>query len=379
MGDEGQDPKKGAEAKLAGGGPARRPAGLNRRPRPQAASPRGAGSESSAAAKTPEPPKPKPRGASGRSKKPLTQPGVDPASITATDVPAPDLALKEDDIPPELKTSEVMSVPPPSKNMSRKELTDQYHAYVRSIAGKIKKTLSKDIEFDDLVSYGMLGLFEAADRFDAKFGANFMTFAYYRVRGAIYDGLRGMGWVSRTEYQRYRFEMQANAYLNSVNDQQVAAPPVKKNSEEEVNELADVVSGLVTIYVTALDAMEGFQIKDDRGPSVDESLEILQARKLVAEAVGKLPEQEKTLLQLYYYQEMSLEDVGKRLGLSKSWTSRLHARAIEKLSRLLRDLVAEYSEGRGPGDRAGPSAIEAPSGHPGPIKKLSEHALRRTR
>ncbi|MBK8011190.1 MAG: sigma-70 family RNA polymerase sigma factor [Deltaproteobacteria bacterium] len=234
---------------------------------------------------------------------------------------------------------------PPSPSMSKAELVEQYRPYVRSIAGKIKKTLSKDIEFDDLVSYGMLGLFEAADRFDAKYGANFMTFAYYRVRGAIYDGLRGMGWVSRTEYQRYRFEARANAYLGSHHEQQVAGSheaPIKRSADDEVNELGDVVEHLVTIYVTALDAMEGFQIKDDRGPSVDESLEVLQARRLVAEAIEKLPEQERTLLKLYYYEEMSLEDVGKELGLSKSWTSRLHSRTIKRLSRLLRDLLSEY-------------------------------------
>jgi RNA polymerase sigma factor for flagellar operon FliA len=331
LADEAQDPKKGPAAK---GPPMRRP-GLTRRPRPSAASP--AGGAAPEAKKTAEAEAAAAEGQSGEHEIP------------------PELQSILPNDPPPLD-QEVMSVPPPSKNMTRKELTEQYQPYVRSIAGKIKKTLSKDIEFDDLVSYGMLGLFEAADRYDAKFGANFMTFAYYRIRGAIYDGLRGMGWVSRTEYQRYRFEMQANSFLTSVNDATIATPsPVKKSPEDEINELADVVSGLVTIYVTALDAMEGFQIKDDRGPSVEESLEILQARKLVAEAVGKLPEQEKTLLQLYYYKEMSLEDVGKQLGLSKSWTSRLHTRAIEKLSRLLRDLVTEYQDSGGGGGQKGVS------------------------
>lgn len=246
------------------------------------------------------------------------------------------------------KKRDLKSLPPPDKNMSRKQLAEQYQPYVRSIAGKIKKTLSKDIEFDDLVSYGMLGLFEAADRFDAKYGANFMTFAYYRIRGAIYDGLRGMGWVSRTEYQRYRFEQHANQFLNTVHDQQMGVPSgVKKTDDDEVGELANVVEGLVTIYVTALDAMEGFQIKDDRGPSIEESMEMAEARQLVAEAVQKLPEQERTLLELYYYKELSLEEVGKHLGLSKSWTSRLHTRAVSKLSRLLKELVTEYSEATG--------------------------------
>ncbi len=249
--------------------------------------------------------------------------------------------------PPE-DAGDFKSLPPPDKNTPRDKLAVQYMSYVRSIAGKIKKTLSKDIEFDDLVSYGMLGLFEAADRFDAKFGANFMTFAYYRIRGAIYDGLRGMGWVSRSEYQKIRFEAHANAFLNNVHEQNVAIPAnVKKTDDDEVSDLANVVEGLVTIYVTALDAMEGFQIKDERGPTLEESMEMAQARGLVAEAVSKLPEQERKLLELYYYKELSLEDVGKQLGLSKSWTSRLHTRAINKLSRLLRELVTEYADAEG--------------------------------
>lgn len=254
--------------------------------------------------------------------------------------------------------------PPPTKGMSRKELTQQYEPYVRSIAGKIRKTLSKDIEFDDLVSYGMLGLFEAADRFDPKHGANFMTFAYYRIRGAIYDGLRGMGWVSRTEYHRYRFEQKANAYLSNAYDRETAPvgtssgnTPAARSTDEEIGELADVVSSLVTIYVTALDAMEGFQIKDDRGPSVDEALGLIQSREMVQGAVSKLPEQEKKLLQLYYYEEKSLEEVGKVLGLSKSWTSRLHTRAIEKLSRLLKEMLDEHYDHGGKSLHASPGAV----------------------
>lgn len=279
------------------------------------------------------------------------KPGAKPAPKKSI---APDLKktaeVEERELPPDVEEevlAQKKSLPPPSKGMSREQLAAQYMAYVRSIAGNVWKTLSKDIEFDDLVSYGMLGLFEAADRFDAKFGANFMTFAYYRIRGAIYDGLRGMGWVSRTEYAKYRYESRANQYLTSQHDRELA--PVgggerKPSDEEEVNQLADVVSGLVTIYVTALDAMEGFQIKDDRGPAVDDVLELLQSREMVSTAVEKLPEQEKKLIQLYYYQELSLEEVGKHLGLSKSWTSRLHTRAIDKLGRLLKELLDAHYE-----------------------------------
>ena len=240
--------------------------------------------------------------------------------------------------------------------MSKNDIAKQYTPYVRSIAGKIWKTLSKDIEFDDLVSYGMLGLLEAAERFDPKYGANFMTFSYYRIRGAIYDGLRGMGWVSRSEYQKVRFEKQATAYLNNVHDRQMVPVGDGKRgttTDDEVSQLADVVGSLVTIYVTALDAMEGFQIKDETTPALDDSVEIQQSRELVQQALEKLPEQERKLLKLYYYKENSLEEVGKQLGLSKSWTSRLHARSIDKLSRLLKDLVDEHYETRGT-PRGGP-------------------------
>ena len=269
-------------------------------------------------------------------------PSVSGSLSDVSDVPSDGGGMPEDHSIPD---GEFKGLPIPEKGMSRTELADKYTPYVRSIAGKIKKTLSKDIEFDDLVSYGMLGLMEAADRFDVKYGANFMTFAYYRVRGAIYDGLRGMGWVSRTEYQRYRFEQRANAYLNAVHNQNLQTPVgIRRSDDDEIADLANVVEGLVTIYVTALDAMEGFQVKDERGPSIEESIEVQQARELVKEAMEKLGGQEKTLLELYYYQELSLEEVGKELGLSKSWTSRLHSRAIQKMGRLLKDLVEEYRD-----------------------------------
>ncbi len=223
----------------------------------------------------------------------------------------------------------------------------QYTPYVRSIAGKIKKTLAKEIEFEDLVEYGMIGLLEAAERYDSAMGANFMTFAYYRIRGAIYDGLRGMGWMSRSEYARVRFEEKANAYISQVAEEKAAAPAVnadgtpapaaEKTDGEKVTELANAISNLAAIYITNLDGMEGLQVKDENAVQADETIGNEQARIAVNRAVSKLSEQERQLLDMYYYREMSLQEVGEKLGLSKSWTSRLHARVIEKLHRLLKD------------------------------------------
>ncbi len=98
---------------------------------------------------------------------------------------------------------------------NQRQLVEQYSEYVVRIAKQVKRTLSPNIETDDLIGYGMTGLIEAADRFNPSMGANFSTFSYYRIRGAIYDGLRVMGSLSRTEYKRQRFDEKATAYMEA--------------------------------------------------------------------------------------------------------------------------------------------------------------------
>ncbi len=233
----------------------------------------------------------------------------------------------------------------PTTDLSdRRALAEQYLPYVRSIAGKIKKTVAREIDFEDLVEYGMIGLLEAAERYDESFGANFMTFAYYRIRGAIYDGLRGMGWMSRSEYAKARFEERANEYLAEVATAQQNdgnAPHADSAFESAIHELANTVQGLAAVYITTIDGTEGLQISDDKTPLPDEALGLEQARALVRQTITRLPDQERKLLELYYYRELSLQEVGEQLGLSKSWTSRLHGRVIEKLHRILADSLGE--------------------------------------
>ena len=226
----------------------------------------------------------------------------------------------------------------PDGKLAKKELITQFTPFVRGIAAKIKKSLAKNIEFDDLVAYGMQGLLEAAERYDPKMGANFMTFSYYRIRGAIYDGLRGMGWVNRTEYQKIRFEERATAYLENMSSREVIGDS-NKTVEDNIEELAAQVSQLVTIYVTSLEAMEDLQVEDkDRAP-IDERFADLEMKKHVKTAIARLPEADREIVMMYYFKELSLQEVGNRLGLSKSWTSRRHAQAIERLTKIMQELV----------------------------------------
>lgn len=223
----------------------------------------------------------------------------------------------------------------------RRALAEQYVPYVRHIAGKIKRSLAREIEYDDLVEYGMIGLMEAADRFDSAQGANFMTFAYYRIRGAIYDGLRTMGWMSRSAYAKARFEERANNYLSQAAQQHQAADgeagaAVNEGPlEHAVHHLTAAVQGLAAVYITSLDAAENMELPDDSEPLAEEKLGLEQSRARVRRTLKKLSEQERQLLEMYYYKDMTLEQIGAQLKLSKSWTSRLHGRVIDKMHRLL--------------------------------------------
>jgi RNA polymerase sigma factor for flagellar operon FliA len=261
-------------------------------------------------------------------------PDAAPAQTAATAAPAGETASATAAAPPK----------------DRQALALQYMPYVRHIAGRIRRKLGGQIEYADLVEYGMIGLLEAADRYDPTLGTTFMTFAYYRIRGAIYDGLRGMGWLSRTQYAKARFEERANAYLGEVaqgaaaSEATEASPSAEAQAEmgpleHAVHDLATAVQGLAAVYITSLDAASGLQLSDTARPLPEEQLGLEQNRALVRTALKKLNAQERQLLQLYYYKDMSLQQVGEKLGLSKSWTSRLHARVVDKLHRMLEDSI----------------------------------------
>jgi RNA polymerase sigma factor FliA len=225
----------------------------------------------------------------------------------------------------------------PEKN----QLIEQHLSLVQAIAHKVKKMLTTSIDVDDLIGYGSKGLVEAAERFDARAGVAFSTFAYYRIRGAMYDGLRTMGWYSRADYARYRAEERANEYLQSQAEREAAArasgsaAPAPASEAETLAEIATVLGGVGTVHITSLDAAA--TVADERLPPPDAALEWRQLTGQLREALARLPDKERQLMELYYLGDKNLEEAGRVLGLSKSWACRLHARAVD----LLRAAMAE--------------------------------------
>ncbi len=246
----------------------------------------------------------------------------------------------------------------------RQRLVDSNVPFVRAISAKIKESLPREIEFDDLVAYGMQGLLEAAERFDGRVGTSFTTFAYYRVRGAVFDGLRGMGWLPRGEYARLRFEERAAAYLGHLADREAGLEThqVDSSIEHEVRQLAEALGNVAAIFVTTLDSHREEMESTSLSPAPHTTLEKNERDRLITHALASLPDKERRLLHLYYYEDRSLAEAGAALGLSKSWSSRLHARAIELLKAALAtsDLgTAEGEAGQPPeqsGEKGQPSA-----------------------
>ena len=220
------------------------------------------------------------------------------------------------------------------------QLVEKHLSLVQAIACKVKKTLNASIELDDLVGYGSKGLVEAADRFDARHGVAFTTFAYYRIRGAIYDGLRAMGWYSRADYARYRAEERANEYLRNRADREGAAQAQSgaagsptPSEAATLAEVHEILSSVATVHITSLEAAS--TVPDESLPAADVAVDNHRMSQRVRQAVAGLPDKERRLMELYYFADKNLEEAGAELGLSKSWACRLHARAVD----LLRDAM----------------------------------------
>jgi len=233
----------------------------------------------------------------------------------------------------------------------KRGLIENHLALVQAIARKVKKTLSASIDFEDLVGYGSKGLVEAAERFDPTQGVTFSTFAYYRIRGAMFDGLRTMGWYSRSDYARYRAEERANELLQAHAERDAAergaaarqpagasrAAEGTADTAAALASIGQILSEVAAVHITSLDAAA--RVADESLPAPDAVIDTGRLGARLRSAILKLPARERELMDLYYYGGKNLEEAGESMGLSKSWACRLHARAIQ----LLRAAMADES------------------------------------
>lgn len=225
-----------------------------------------------------------------------------------------------------------------TKEKSATELIEEGQSLVYSLASKIYRSVPVRIDLDDLIAYGEIGLAEAAREFDASKGVRFTTFAYYRVRGAIYDGLSKMSWTSRSRLRRLRYQQMANEVL--ANDAERTTGD--SSLESEATWFRDLSEELAVVFIASQMGDEAgltdSTIEDDNAPTAPAMLAQKEISQKLIELVDSLPANERQMIRAVYFEGATLQDAASRQGISKSWASRMHAKILEQLGRSLRKL-----------------------------------------
>ena len=224
----------------------------------------------------------------------------------------------------------------------RDRLILTYAPLVKFVAGRLGSGLPTHVDENDLVSYGLLGLIGAIERYDPERDVKFETYAMARIKGSIIDELRAMDWVPRSVRSRARDIERAMSQLEAQlhrapTDEELAA---KLGMSED--ELAESLNEISRTSIAALDEMwtvssSGDQIslidtiEDTSGPEPQAALAQTELKEALAEAIARLPEREKLVVTLYYYEELTLREIGEVLGVTESRVSQLHTKAVLRL------------------------------------------------
>jgi RNA polymerase sigma factor for flagellar operon FliA len=225
----------------------------------------------------------------------------------------------------------------------RDRLILTYAPLVKYVAGRLGSGLPAHVDEGDLVSYGLLGLIGAIERYDPERDVKFETYAIARIKGAIIDELRAMDWVPRSvrsrarEIERTIGELERQL-MRAPTDEEIAA---KLGVSEE--ELEESLAEISRTSIAALDELWTVQggggdqialidtIEDADAPDPQSALSQTEMREAIGEAIARLPEREKLVVTLYYYEELTLREIGEVLGVTESRVSQLHTKAILRL------------------------------------------------
>lgn len=205
----------------------------------------------------------------------------------------------------------------------------EYEGLVRGLAKKLRTQLELTCELEDLVAFGYSGLLEARSRFDPERGVQFNTFAYYRVRGAMIDGVRKMAYLPRSIYVQVRAQEGADLALETAHEESKQ----KKEPTDAAGALGDMQATLERVAAAFVLASTLTDV--DPAASAEEQLVEAQGQNILASAVSGLPEREQLVIRGFYFENKSLDELGKELGLSRSWVSRIHTKGLDLLRKRL--------------------------------------------
>jgi RNA polymerase sigma factor for flagellar operon FliA len=238
---------------------------------------------------------------------------------------------------------------------ARERLVLAYSPLVKYVAGRMASGLPAHVEEADLISYGLLGLISAVERFEPEREIKFETFAVTRIKGAIIDELRSLDWVPRSVRAKAREIERANAKLEhelqraptdaemaaalhtSVEDFQASLTQIANSSIVALDELW-TLSDASGDQVSLLDTIE-----DPSAADPSREMDTSEMRDRLSDAVARLPEREKLVIALYYYENLTLREIGEVLGVTESRVSQLHTKAVLRLKSGLQPDVIEQT------------------------------------
>lgn len=233
----------------------------------------------------------------------------------------------------------------------RERLILHYSPLVKYVAGRVGVGLPSNIDQSDLVSYGIFGLIDAIDKFDLGRAIKFETYAINRIRGAIIDELRSIDWIPRSVRTKARDVERAYASLEAKLQRTPTEIEVANELEVTVEGLRRIFSQVSFVNVVALDELLhvggergdkmtlGEALVDHKAEDPGNMFEVEETRYILADSVQALPEREKIVITLYYYEGLTLNEIGQVLGVTESRACQLHTKAVLQLRAKMSDLA----------------------------------------
>lgn len=236
----------------------------------------------------------------------------------------------------------------------REEIVRKYLYLVKYVAGRVAIGLPPNVEFNDLVSYGILGLFDAIDKYDVSQGNKFETYGVSRIRGAIMDELRKLDWAPRLLRKRAREIERKMREIEEKRGRVATDEELAKSMKMSVDDLNSIFNELNSTSFLSLD--EVWQNDDGNKPisrlqTVEDSLITNQfnfvhqneVKELLAQCIDQLPEKEKLVIVLYYYENLTLREIGEVLNVSESRVCQIHTKVMLRLRGFLSKKTGEIA------------------------------------
>ncbi len=232
----------------------------------------------------------------------------------------------------------------------REKLILEYAPLVKLVAGRLSMYLGYNVEYDDLVSYGIFGLIDAIDKFDNMKAVKFETYASLRIRGAILDQIRKMDWIPRTIRQKQKKIDAAMKDIEAVTgraatDEEIAKSLGISDDDYLAWQSQMKITGVVSLneFMESGSEVPTEQANQHRFESPEEVIEKDELKKVLQQALELLTEKEKKVILLYYYEDLTLKEISNVLEVSESRISQLHTRALQKMKAKMGNYMGIFS------------------------------------